>query len=89
MAKRLKLMEINKKQYKENSTQRISDIKEMQAKHKRDLIQPRIEGEINPEFIHEFGAKHLNISQHDVERMAKKSQRLAGVLDQKRRQQER
>jgi hypothetical protein len=82
-------MEILNRKYKENSHQRIADIKEMQAKHKRDLIQPRVEGEVNPEFVQEYGAKHLNVSSHDVDRMAKKSQRLAGILDQKRRQQER
>lgn len=80
-------MEIIRKQFKENSHQTIESIKEMQAKHKRDLIQPRRVGELNPEFVQEFGAKHINVSSRDVEQMAKKSHRLAEVLDNKRRQQ--
>lgn len=81
-----KKMEINKRQFKENSTQRIEDIKRMQAKYKDDLIQPRTEGELNPEFVQRYGTKNINVTSHDVERMAKQSHRLAEVLDNQRRE---
>ncbi len=80
-------MEIFTRRFKENSHQPIERIKEQQAKHKRDLIQPREGGEVNPEFVQEYGAKHINVSSHDVNEMSKKSHRLANVLDEKRRQQ--
>lgn len=80
-------MEIIKKQFKEFSHQPIEKIKEMQARHKDDLIQPRIDGELNPEFVEKYGTKNINVSSYDVEKMAKKSHRLAEVLDNKRRQQ--
>lgn len=81
-------MEILKKQFKEHSHQKIEDIKRMQAKHKDDLIQPREGGELNPAFVERYGCKNINVSSHDVERMAAKSQRLARVLDDHRRSRE-
>jgi len=77
-------MEIIKKRFKENSHQPIEKIKEMQAKYKNDLEQPRVDGDINPRYVELYGAKNLNVSGQDVEQMAKKSHRLAGVLDRSR-----
>jgi len=72
--------------YKDVSHIPIEKIKQQQAKYKRDIIQPRIEGEVNPEYVHFYGAKKLNVSKHDVERMAKIDHRLANkLLDNKRK----
>jgi hypothetical protein len=78
------MAEILKKEFKEHSHQKISKIKEMQAKYKDDLVQPREGGEINPRYVELYGAKHLNVSSHDVSQMAKKSHRLSQVLDRSR-----
>lgn len=73
------------KKYKEHSHIPIEKIKELQCKHRVDLIQPRDRnGEVNPEFVKHYGTKALNINRHDVETMAKKSQSLAKVIDKKR-----
>jgi hypothetical protein len=79
-------MEIIKKQFKEHSHIPIEKIKEMQAKHKDDLVQPREGGEINPRYVELYGSKNINVTSHDVEYLAKKSHRLADVLDNQRRQ---
>lgn len=79
-------MEILKKQFKEHSHQPISKIKEMQAKYKDDLVQPREGGEISPRYVELYGAKNLNVDSSDVARMAKKSHRLAQILDKSRGQ---
>lgn len=80
-------MEIINRKYKENSHQPTEKIKEMQAKHRDDLVQPREGGEINPRYVELYGSKNINPTSHDVEYLAKKSHRLADVLDNKRRQQ--
>ena len=36
--------------------------------HKKDLIQPRYEGELNPDYIRTHGTKNLNISLHDIKK---------------------
>ena len=63
---------IHTRRYKETSHQPIEKIREQQHKHKKDIVQPRIEGEINPEFIRQHGARNLNISQHDIRKIARK-----------------
>lgn len=74
------------RRFKDNSHQTIADIKRMQAKHADDIIQPRTsDGELNPKFVEKWGAKNLNISSHDVHKMAGKSQKLAHYLDEQRR----
>jgi len=79
-------MEIINRKYKEFSHQSIEKIKEMQHRHARDLIQPRdSDGELNPDFVREYGAKNLNITSHDVNKMAHKSINLAKKLDDHRR----
>ena len=70
---------INRK-FKGHSRQPISEIKKMQHKHKKELIQPRIEGEINPKFLKEYGAKNIRISEHDIKKMEKKNPRYARKL---------
>ena len=60
------------KQYKEHSHQKIDDIKRMQKKHAKDLIQPREGGEVNEAFVKEYGTKNLNISEHDIKQAEKK-----------------
>jgi hypothetical protein len=74
------------KRFKENSHIPISEIKRMQAKHADALIQPRTsDGELNPKFVERWGTKNINVSKHDVDKMAGKSQRLARILDDQRR----
>lgn len=68
------------KKYKENSHRTIDEIKEMQKKYAKDIIQPRIEGELNPEYIKVYGAKNLNITKHDIRTMSKKSLSLAKFI---------
>lgn len=80
-------MLILNKKYKENSHRTIEDIKRQQAKHKIDLIQPRYAGEVNPEYVKHYGARNLNISKHDVERMSKIDRRLGKRLSDKRTEQ--
>ena len=76
------------KTYKENSHQTIAEIKQQQTRHAKDIIQPRINGDLNPEFIAKHDTRNLNISKHDVERMNKIDHRLGEKLDQRRREQE-
>lgn len=78
---------ILKKRFKENSHQPIETIKQQQYKRKRDIVQPRIDGEVNPEYVNYHGAKGLNISNRDVERMNKIDHRLGEKLSQRRREQ--
>lgn len=76
------------KQFKENSHQKIEDIKKQQAKHKKDLIQPRDENrEINEKYLMTHGTKNLNVSEYDINRMAKKDRRFLKILNNKRKQQ--
>ncbi len=70
---------INRK-FKGHSRQPISEIKKMQRKHRRELIQPRREGEINPEFLREYGSKNIRISEHDIRKMERKNPRFAEKL---------
>ena len=74
------------KQFKEHSHQTIQNIKQQQLKQSKNIVQPRVDGEINPEFLKFHSPNNLNVSRHDVEVMAKKSQAMAKVLDNKRRQ---
>ena len=76
------------KHYKENSNQTIESIRQQQARHSRDIIQPRINGEINPDFIQKHDTRNLNISKHDVERMNKIDHRLGEKLSQRRKEQQ-
>ena len=61
------------KKFSEHSTIPIEKQKEMRQKHKRDLIQPRREGQLNPEFVKEYGYKNINLSETDVKQLEKKS----------------
>ena len=70
------------KKFKQNSRQPIEEIKRQQAKHKRDLIQPRIEGELNPEFLKEYGAKNIRVSEHDIKKMEHKNPNYARKLSE-------
>ena len=75
------MITILKKKFKEHSRQPIEKIKKMQHIYSRDLIQPRIEGELNPEFVQEYGAKNLNIDYHDVKHIEKELKRRTGAAD--------
>lgn len=69
------------KKYKENSHRTIAEIQDMQKKHAKDLIQPRDgDGELNPAFIKVHGTKNLNITEHDIKVMAKKSISMANFI---------
>lgn len=74
--------------YKEFSHQTKENIRKQQTKHKKNIVQPRENFEINPEFLKYNSPKNLNVSQHDVERMAKKDMRLAKVLSKERYKQQ-
>ena len=64
---------IIKKRFKETSRRTIEEIKKQQHKHQRDIIQPRdSDGELNPNYVKSHGARNLNISQHDIKRIARK-----------------
>ncbi len=52
----------------------------MQSKHRKDLIQPRVEGDVNPEFVREYGGKNIRVSEHDIRKMERKSPKLAREL---------
>jgi len=73
-------MEILIKKFKETSRIPIEEIKRQQHIHKKDLIQPRIEGEINPDYLKEYGPKNLNISYYDIKKMERKNPKFARKL---------
>ncbi len=83
-------MEIWHKKYKENSHIPIEEIKRQRQKHAKDLIQPRIEGELNPEFMRAYGAKNVKISEYDIRQTEKKSismgRKLAEAYKKQKRQ---
>lgn len=68
------------RKFKEHSHIPIEKIKKMQNKHRKDLIQPRIGGEINPDFVKEYGSKNIRVSEHDIKKMERKSPKLAREL---------
>ncbi len=74
------MITIIKKKYGEHSRQSISEIKKQRHIHKRDLIQPRVGGEINPKFLKEYGAKNIRISEHDIRKMENKNLKYAKKL---------
>ncbi len=74
------MITIIKKRFKGNSRTPISGIKRQQHIHKKDLIQPRIGGEVNPKFLKEYGAKNLRISEHDIRKMESRNPRYAKKL---------
>jgi len=77
-------MEILKHTYKEHSHIPTRQIEKMQDRHRRDIIQPRYQGEVNPEYVKEYGTKNLNIDNHDIRQMWKQDAELARVLIKKR-----
>ena len=79
---------IHTKKYKETSRRTIEEIKKQQHIHRKDLIQPRREGELNIEFVRQHGIKNLNISQHDIYRLSKKDPRLAEAVARKAEEQQ-
>ena len=83
-------MEIINRKYKDNSRIPISEIKKQQHIHKRDLLQPRNnDGELNPEFVQQHGAKNVKISEHDLRTMSRKSPRLERQLTEQFKKQQR
>jgi len=85
------MVEIFKKRFKGTSHIPIEEIKKQQARHKKDLTQPRDQnGELNPEFLHYYGAKNIRITEGDIKRMERKNPRYAKKLaeDYKRQQQQ-
>ena len=73
-------------------TNRIShvdprEIERQRDRHHKDLIQPREGGEVNPEYVKEYGTKNLNPTNKDIRQMWKKDSSLARVLIKKREQQ--
>lgn len=76
------------KTYKDASHITIKEIERQQQRHAKDIIQPRINGEVNPNFIAQQGTRNLNISEHDVERMNKIDHRLGEKLSERRREQQ-
>ena len=84
------MVEIFKKRFKGTSHIPIEEIKKQQNKHKKNLIQPRDrDGELNPEFLHYYGAKNIRITEHDIRKMERKNPRYAKKLaeDFKKQQQ--
>lgn len=69
------------KQFKEHSHQKIDDIKEMQKKHARDLIQPRENGNVKEDYVQTYGAKNLNVTEYDIKH-AKESKFSDKVVEQ-------
>ena len=56
--------------FKSVSHQPIEDIRRLQEKHKRAIVQPRDrDGEINPAFLKEYGAANLRITERDIRKM--------------------
>ncbi len=81
-------MEILIKKFKEHSHIPIDEIKKAQHKHAKDLIQPRIDSELNPDYLRVWGTKNLNISDRDARKIAEKYPRsLIKIIDEKRRKQ--
>ncbi|HEC64587.1 MAG TPA: hypothetical protein ENI23_04785 [bacterium] len=74
------MITIIKKKYKGHSRTPISEIKKQRHLHKKDLIQPRIGGEVNPKFLKEYGAKNIRISEHDIRKMESRNPRFARKL---------
>lgn len=74
------MIEIIKRKYGRHSHIPLKEIKKMRQRHGKALIQPRIEGELNREFLREYGAKNLRITEHDVKRMEKKDHNCAKKL---------
>ena len=80
-------MEILKREHRNNSHRSIEDIKRQQFQHRKDILQPRIEGKVNTEYVKEFGTKSLNISERDMRDLYKTDSSLARTIDEKRRNQ--
>lgn len=54
----------------------------MQKKYKKELLQPRVEGELNPKFLSVYGTKNIRVSEHDIKKMEKKNPRYAKKLEE-------
>ena len=66
--------------FKGTSHQTVEQIKEQQARHRKDLLQPRVGGELNMEFLKEYGAKNIRLTIVDIAQMDKKNKKWADAL---------
>ena len=82
-------MEFLKKRFKEVSHIPKEEIKKMQRKYAREIIQPWKDGLINPDFVREYGIrKDFNITNSDVRHIAKKDRSLLKKIDEFKREKE-
>ena len=69
------------KKFKEHSHIRIDEIERLQRKYRKEILQPRLEnGELNPEFLKEYGLKNIRITLHDVLTTKKKNPEYGKIL---------
>lgn len=69
--------------YREHSHQKITDIKRLQKKHEKAIIQPRDQnGDINQAFLKSYGAGSLRITERDLKVMDKRNPKYARKLAQ-------
>ena len=67
--------------FKEHSHIPISEIERQQRRHRKDLLQPRLSnGELNPDFLKEYGPKNIRLTIYDVIEMRKKNPKYADQL---------
>lgn len=79
-------MEILRKRFKEVSHIPKDQIRRMQHRHKRDILQPRhSDGTINPDYVRNWGTKGLSIDSKDIRNLAKKNRYLLKKVDMHRR----
>jgi len=57
------------------------EIERLQKKYHKELLQPRLlDGELNMEFLKEYGAKNIRLTTHDIAQMYKKDRKWAEAL---------
>lgn len=71
--------------YKEHSHQTKQDIEDAQKRHFKDILQPRdANGDINIDFVREYGIKFITVSDIDIKIMEKKDRGMANWLRKNR-----
>jgi len=66
--------------FKEHSHIPKKEIERLQKKYRKELLQPRVGGELNMEFLKEYGAKNIRLTTYDIAQMEKKNKKWADAL---------
>ena len=74
-----KLNTEERKRFSGNSSVPTAIQQQQRHSHAKDIIQPREQGELNPEFIKQYGFKGLRVTKEDVDQLDKKSRKDTGL----------